>query len=139
MKILLAADGSSYTKKALAFLVTHPELAGQVDNLVVIHVQPRVPGGVKSMVGSAAVDDYHRDEARKVLAPIERFLKRHDFRFSTTWSVGVPAETIVKAAKREKADSWPTISAISKSGTAVSTKFFISIVLSGVIFLSPKK
>ncbi len=104
MKILLAADGSSYTKKALAFLVTHPELAGQEGDLLVVHVQPRVPGGVKSMVGSAAVNDYHRDEAQKVLNPIDRFLKRHDLRFRTTWSVGVPAAEIVKAAARDKVD-----------------------------------
>ena len=28
MRILLAVDGSSYTKKALAFLVANPELLG---------------------------------------------------------------------------------------------------------------
>ena len=104
MKILLAADGSSFTKKALAFLVTHPGLAGPEDELVVVHVQPRMPGGVKSMVGAAAVNDYHRDEAQKVLAPIDRFLKRHDLPFRTAWTVGLPAAEIVSAAARERAD-----------------------------------
>jgi nucleotide-binding universal stress UspA family protein len=103
MKVLLAADGSKYTKKALAFLVTHESLTGPEDELVVINVQSPVPGRVKTMLGSAAVNDYHSDEAKKVLDPIERFLKRHKFQSRTTWAVGVAPEEIIKAAKREKA------------------------------------
>jgi len=103
MKILLAADGSSFTKKALAFLVTHEALAGEDGHVVVLNVQPAVPPRVRSMVGAAAVNDYHRDEAEKVLRPIEKFLKRHDLSYTTRWLVGPPGEEIVKAAKKEKA------------------------------------
>jgi hypothetical protein len=76
MKILLAADGSPFTKKALAFLVTHEGLAGKKDELVVLHVQPEVPPRVKAMVGSEGVAGYHRDEAEAVLGPIRAFLER---------------------------------------------------------------
>jgi hypothetical protein len=93
MKVLLAADGSKFTKKALAFLVTNDSLCSG-DELVVLHVQPPVPPRVKTMLGAAVVRDYHRDEARKVLDPIERFLKRHDLRFTTTWVVGPPVDEI---------------------------------------------
>jgi nucleotide-binding universal stress UspA family protein len=103
MKILFAADGSKYTKKALAFLVTHEALAGEGGELAVLNVQPQMPPRVRAMVGSATVAAYHRDEAGKVLAPIERFLKRHDIKFTTKWVAGVPGEEIVRAAKREKA------------------------------------
>lgn len=103
MKILLAADGSSYTKKALAFLVTHETLCGPDDELIVLNVQPPVPPRVKTMVGAAAVNDYHKDEAKKVLDPIERFLKRHELRFSVSTVVGSPAPELLKAAKRSKA------------------------------------
>ena len=103
MKILLAADGSAYTKKALAFLVTHEALAGDDAEVVVLNVQPPVPPRVKAMVGAAAVNDYHNDEAQKVLAPIERFLKRHDIPFVARWTLGQPAAEVLKAAKREKA------------------------------------
>lgn len=104
MKILLAVDGSKFTKKALAFLVTHEALAGAEGELVVLNVQSPVPARVKSMLGSAAVHDYHREEAEKVLAPIERFLKRHTITFRTTWLVGPAAQEIVRASQREKAD-----------------------------------
>ena len=102
MKILFAADGSAYTKKALAFLVTHEELAGADGEVVVLHVQAPVPPRVKTMVGVAAVNDYHQEEAQKVLAPIERFLKRHDIRFTARWTLGAPAAEVLKAAKRDK-------------------------------------
>jgi len=103
MKILLAADGSSYTKKALAFLVTHHEIAGGDGQVVVVNVQPAMPPRVRSMVGAAAVQDYHRDEAERVLRPIEKFLQRHAIAFTTRWSIGNPGAEIVKAAKKDKA------------------------------------
>lgn len=103
MKILFAADGSKYTKKALAFLVTHESLAGPEDELVVLNVQTPIPGRVKTMVGSATVNAYHEDEAKKVLTPIERLLKRHKLQFRVTWVVGSPAAEVLRAATREKA------------------------------------
>lgn len=103
MKIVLAADGSSYTKKALAFLLTHDQIAGADGEVVVVNVQPAVPPRVKSMVGSAAVADYHREESEKVLKPIGKFLERHGIHYTTRTAVGHPGQEIVKAAKKEKA------------------------------------
>jgi nucleotide-binding universal stress UspA family protein len=102
MKILLAADGSSYTKKALAFLVTHEALAGDDGHIIVVNVQPAMPPRVKSMVGASAVNEYHAEEAQKVLRPIEKFLQRHDLSFTTKWAVGAPGQELVRAAKKEK-------------------------------------
>ena len=103
MNILLAADGSKYTKKALAFLVTHESLCGPDDELYVLNVQPPVPARVKTMLGAKVVNDYYRDEAREVLDPIERFLKRHDVKFRTATVVGSPTKEILAAATRQKA------------------------------------
>ena len=102
MKILFAADGSKYTKKALAFLVNHDSLVGASDELVVLNVQVAFPGRVKTMVGAATVAAYHKDEAEKVLNPIEKLLKRHKLQFRVTTVVGAPAAEIVRAAQREK-------------------------------------
>jgi nucleotide-binding universal stress UspA family protein len=102
MKILLAADGSKYTKKALAFLTANDMIGGTGDKLVVLNVQMAVPPRVKSLVGSAAVTDWHRDEATKVLGPIEKFLERHGIAYTARWVVGSPADEIVRAAEREK-------------------------------------
>lgn len=103
MKILFAADGSKFTKKALAFLATHENLAGPNDEVLVLHVQAPVPPRVKTMVGAGIVNDYYQDESAKVLSPIERFLKRHAAPYRSKWVVGVPSDEILKAARREKA------------------------------------
>lgn len=102
MKILLAADGSKYTKKALAFLVTHESLAGARDELFVINVQSPVPGRVKSLLGSSEVAAYHREEGDKVLDPIKKFLDKHALAYRSACVVGHPVEAILKAAASEK-------------------------------------
>jgi nucleotide-binding universal stress UspA family protein len=102
MKILLAADGSKFTKKALAFLVTHEGLADGGE-LVVLNVQPPLPPRVKTLAGAAVVADWYRDESTRVMAPIEKFLARHDVRFRCRWVVGHASDEIVAAARNDKA------------------------------------
>jgi nucleotide-binding universal stress UspA family protein len=103
MRIVLAADGSKFTKKALAFLATHDELAGPDDELLVLNVQPPLPPRVRTAVGAQVASDYHRDEAEKVLAPIRRFLERKQIPFRCEWKSGEPASQVVAAADRFKA------------------------------------
>lgn len=103
MRIILAADGSKYTKKALAFLATHESLMGSDDELLVLNVQAAMPPRVRTMVGAAVVNRYHADEAAKVIAPIEKFLKRKGIAYRCEWKVGEPAAEILLSAKRNKA------------------------------------
>ncbi len=102
MKILLAADGSKFTKKALAFLVTHETLLAEGNEVHVLYVHPSFPPRVKSFVSREVLTDYQSDEAEKVLAPIRKFLQRHPVKFQVSWVVGVAADEIVKTADREK-------------------------------------
>ncbi|MBG9390205.1 universal stress protein [Caenimonas aquaedulcis] len=103
MKVLLAADGSKFTKKALAFVVANESLLGDDGELIVLHVQTPLSPRVKTMVGAQAVADYHRDESEKVLAPIRKFLDRHGLRYRANWVVGPNASEIVRAAGKQKA------------------------------------
>lgn len=103
MRIVLAADGSKYTKKALAFLATHESLAGPEDEVVVVNVQPTMPPRVRSMVGAAAVTAYQEEEAEKVLVPIRRFLERKGIASRFEWKAGEPASQILGVAARTKA------------------------------------
>jgi nucleotide-binding universal stress UspA family protein len=102
MKILLAADGSAYTKKALAFLVTHQALLDADGELHVLHVQTNLPPRVKSVAGRDLVDSYYLSEAEKVLKPIRTFLDRHPVTYRADWVVGNAAIDILKAAKKDK-------------------------------------
>ena len=102
MKVLLAADGSKYTKKALAFLVNHKSLVSTNNELFVLNVQIEVPGRVKTMLGSAEVAAYHREEGDKVLNPIKKFLDKHALNYRCASVVGHPVEEILKTAAKEK-------------------------------------
>ena len=103
MKIVLPVDGSEFTKKAIAFLVTHENLCGPDVELIVLNVQPPMPPRVRSMVGSEAVKEYHQEEAGKVLKPIERFLNKHKLNFRSSWSVGSAAQEVLKIVEKEQA------------------------------------
>lgn len=103
MKILFAADGSKYTKKALAFLVTHEGLAGPQDEVIVLNVQPALSPRVTAMAGAAQVRAYHKEESGKVLEPISRFLARHRIAHQCIASVGSAPAGILKAAASHKA------------------------------------
>lgn len=102
MKVLLAADGSKHTKKALAFLVNHESLVSSNDELFVVNVQIQVPHRVKAVLGSAVVSAYYSEEGEKVLNPIKKFLDKHALNYRCVSVVGHPAEEILKAAEKEK-------------------------------------
>ncbi len=103
MRILVAVDGSKFTKKALAFLVNEQGLAGAPHTLHILNVQMTIPPRARSAVGREIVDEYQRQEAEKVLHPIRKFLDRHPVSYEANWCVGNPAIEIVKAAKSENA------------------------------------
>lgn len=102
MKILLAADGSSYTKKALGWLVTNQSFAESGDELIVLNVQAAVPPRVRSALGSDVCKSYYDGEAKKVVGPIEKFLKLHKLKSRVSYVVGNPSDEILRLAKREK-------------------------------------
>lgn len=98
MKILLAVDGSSYTKKMLAYLATHDNLFGPDNDYTVLTVQLAVPPRARAAVGKEVVDNYYKDEAEKVIAPVDKFLVRHGITAKSVWKVGHVGETVGKFA-----------------------------------------
>ncbi|MEO7954673.1 MAG: universal stress protein [Polaromonas sp.] len=105
MKILLAVDGSSYTKKMLAYLTTHDELfAAGSNDYTVLTVQPALPPRARAAVGKDVVENYYADETGKIMAPVAKFLDRHDIKAKSSWKVGPAGETIAKFADAGKFD-----------------------------------
>ena len=58
MKILLAVDGSTYTKKMLAYLATHESLLNKDNNFTVLTVHLPIPSRARAAVGKDIVEDY---------------------------------------------------------------------------------
>ena len=54
MNILLAVDGSTYTKRMLAYLATHSELFATGNDYTVLTVQPQLPPRARAAVGKTA-------------------------------------------------------------------------------------
>ena len=104
MKILLAVDGSEYTKKMLAYLATHEALFGPHHSYTLLTVSPQLPPRARSVVGKELVETYHREEAEKVLSPVTKFLVRHGIDAKTTVKIGHAGETISKVADSGKFD-----------------------------------
>jgi nucleotide-binding universal stress UspA family protein len=104
MKILLAVDGSSYTKKMLAYLTTHDELFSANNDYTVFTAQAALPPRARAAVGKEIVDQYHKEEAEKIIAPVSKFLVRHGIDAKSAWKVGHAGETIGKFADSGKFD-----------------------------------
>ncbi|WP_404301115.1 universal stress protein [Alicycliphilus denitrificans] len=104
MNILLAVDGSPYTKKMLAYLAAHDEMLGTSHNYTAITVQPALPPRARAALGKETVDSYYAEEGEKVLAPVVKFLGRHGVQLKTVTKVGPVGETIAKLAESGKYD-----------------------------------
>ena len=103
MKILFAADGSSFTLKALKFLVSNKTLLDSSDELLVLHVQDAISAQIERKLGSAEVTAYQEKQADAVLKPIKKFLDKHSVNYRCIWVAGAAATQIVEISKRERA------------------------------------
>jgi nucleotide-binding universal stress UspA family protein len=104
MKILLAVDGSVYSKKMLAYLSTHDSLLNKDNEYTVFTAQPALPPRARAAVGKEVVDSYYAEECEKVLAPVTKFLLRHGIDAKSSWKVGPAGLTIAKLAEQGKFD-----------------------------------
>jgi nucleotide-binding universal stress UspA family protein len=100
MKILLAVDGSEYTKKMLDYVAGNRALFDASHSYTVLNTQPALPPHVRSQLGSTAANDYHQDEAKKVLDPAMASLSSQGLKAEPTWKVGHAGETIADFAQK---------------------------------------
>lgn len=102
MKILLAVDGSDYTKRMLAYLAAHEELLGRRHEYTVIHSVHALPRTASPYVGTAAVNQFYEEEAEAVLDPVRTFLHQQGIRAEFETTVGQAARSIASVAKEGK-------------------------------------
>ena len=133
MKILLAVDGSPYTKKMLAYLAAHPEFLVEATSVTAFTVQPPLPPRARAAVGKDVVNNYHAEEAEKVMAPVRKFLDRHGLAAKTTWKVGAAGETVAKVGEDGKFD----LIVMGTHGLTGIDRFFLGSVAEKVVRNAP--
>jgi len=104
MKILLAVDGSPYTKRMLAYLAAHDEWLGPQHEYVVMHVVPQVPARAAAVLDKATLKGYYDDSAAQVFKPIRAFCERQGLRAVFVGKSGPVAETVAAQAARSRCD-----------------------------------
>src|SRR3954469_23259622 len=75
-KILVAADGSKHSLKAVGYLITHREQFGSQPEIQLMHVRAALPARAASALGRKAVTEHYEEETRKALAPAMRALDK---------------------------------------------------------------
>jgi nucleotide-binding universal stress UspA family protein len=104
MKILLAVDGSTYTKRMLAYLAAHDELIAPSSEFSVLTAVTPVPPQVTGFIDHATLQKYYADEAEAVLKPVRSFAEQNRWKPQFTSSVGYAPDVIAKAATDGKFD-----------------------------------
>ncbi len=99
MKILIAADGSAYTKRMLAYLAAHDELLGPGHEYTVLTAVLEIPGRIVARVGSEAVRSYYEEVAEAVLQPIRAFFEQQGVPATYTHIAGHAPDVIAGVAR----------------------------------------
>jgi nucleotide-binding universal stress UspA family protein len=98
MKILIAVDGSDYTRRMLDYLATHDWLrSGHV--LTVLTVALPLPHRAAAFASEDMVQTYYFDDAEQVLRPVREFLKARGLEAECIYRIGHPAESIARVAQ----------------------------------------
>lgn len=107
MKILLAIDGSPYTKKMLAYLAAHEELLGgsaRSHAFTVLTVHPNLPPRARAALSQEMVQEYYAEEAASILDPVCAFMAQHGITPERRSEIGHAGETIAEVAEAGKFD-----------------------------------
>lgn len=104
MNILLAVDGSPYTRRMLAYLAAHDEWLGPAHRYTVLTVVPPVPARAAAAIDRDTLKSYYDDTAEAVFKPIRTFFAKRQFDAKFVAKVGHAAEVIAKHASAKGVD-----------------------------------
>lgn len=105
MNILIAADGSEYTRKATEYIASRPEWLQSGSQLHVFHVEPPVTSPrARKILGAEVVNGYYKNECEAALAPAEKILREKNVPFQSAYVVGIIPEEIQKYVEQHDID-----------------------------------
>ncbi|WP_313915243.1 universal stress protein [Tahibacter sp.] len=104
MKLLIAADGSEHSRRAVSYVITHwPALDPQL-SVVLCHGDPPLTPHVSNALGRAEVERYHADNAADALRDAQADFAAAGIAVESRTAVGDPADVILQAQVATQAD-----------------------------------
>ena len=104
MNILVAADGSSYTKRMLAYLAAHDEWLGPQHDYTLLTAVAGLPSRAVSVLDKATLKGYYDETAEKVFKPLRSFFDKQHIAARFVSKVGAAADVIADAANKGRYD-----------------------------------
>lgn len=98
MKILVAVDGSEFTRRMIAYWAAHEEWLGPQHSYTVLTVVPPIPPRAAAVLDRELLHSYYADEGEKVFHPLRTFLDKQGLTATFLSKTGHVAETIAKSA-----------------------------------------
>ena len=102
MKILIAADGSEFSRAAARYVANQAGLLKERPEVRILHVHAPLP--VTKSISKKSIEEYYREDSLKALAVAEKELAKSRTDFTSTWCVGDAAEELARYAKENKVD-----------------------------------
>ena len=100
MKILIAVDGSNFSRMAIDFIASRDTLIRSNPDIQVLNVRWPLPAHPARIVGLPVVREYYGDEAGKILRPARKRLQKAGLNPTVRFTVGPAASEISAAAIR---------------------------------------
>jgi nucleotide-binding universal stress UspA family protein len=104
MKILAAVDGSTYTKRMLAYVAAHDEWLGPQHEYTLITAVSSLPPRAAAALDKATLKGFYDETAEKVFKPLRSFFAKQRIKASFVAKVGPAAEVIADAAMKGRYD-----------------------------------
>lgn len=130
-RVLLAVDGSDPSQRAVKHLLAlRAELrTPESMDVLLLNVQPPVPGNAASYVSKDDLQDYHREQADKAMADARLQLKEAGLTWRDLQQVGTPGQTIAEVAEAERC----SLIVMGTRGQGSATAALLGSVAQGVI------
>ncbi len=104
MKILVAIDGSKFSKHAIAYLVEHFDMLGRTSQVTLINVHAPIPPHAAATLGRQTVQAYYKDESEKALKGPRATLGKAGIASKEVMAVGDPGDEVSSLATKGKFD-----------------------------------
>jgi nucleotide-binding universal stress UspA family protein len=101
MKILIAADGSRFTKRMLGYLAAHDESFGSKEHrFTVLTVVGAIPARATAALSKKIVQEHYAEEAETTLKPIRAFFAKQGIHAEFVHRVGEAGDQIAELARK---------------------------------------